>query len=164
MWTGIDPVYNDTRERDNHRYYWSSKMAKDLIILSGKENFSYQEINGYFQDKVILNYLNLLILESIKTFEQMLIDQGEIKEAFFDEHLASQERLVPFLRKAKRLAKFIDMNNIYFQFADIVNKNDSKIFREHLSDYEDFRTDSAHYMPILIPEKFNHTVDSFRAR
>ena len=41
MWTGIDPVYNDTRERDNHRYYWSSKMAKDLIILSGKEKFTY---------------------------------------------------------------------------------------------------------------------------
>lgn len=63
---------------------------------------------------MILNYLNLLVLESIQTFEKLLIDQGEVKEAFFDEHLASQERLVPFLRKAKRLAKFIDMNNIYF--------------------------------------------------
>jgi len=114
MWTGIDPVYNDTRERDNHRYYWSSKMAKDLIILSGKDEFTYSEIAGYFKDKVILNYLNLLILESMQLFEKVLIEHGEIKEAFFDEHLASQERLVPFLKKAKRLAKFIDMNNIYF--------------------------------------------------
>jgi len=56
----------------------------------------------------------MLVLESIQTFEKLLIDHGEVKEAFFDEHLASQERLVPFLRKAKRLAKFIDMNNIYF--------------------------------------------------
>ena len=79
MWTGIDPVHNDTRERDNHRYYWSSKMAKDLIILSGKEQFTYQEIDGYFQDKVILNYLNLLILESIQVFEKALIDHGGVK-------------------------------------------------------------------------------------
>jgi hypothetical protein len=65
MGTGSDPVDNDTRERDNHRDYRSSKMAKDLIILSGKEKFTYQEIKSYFQDKVILNYLNLLVLESI---------------------------------------------------------------------------------------------------
>lgn len=71
---------------------------------------------------------------------------------------------MPFLRKAKRLAKFIDMNNIYFQFADIVNRNDSAIFREALSDFQDFRTDPAHYMPILDPAKFNNTIDSFRAR
>lgn len=56
------------------------------------------------------------------------------------------------------------MNNIYYQFADIVNKNDSAIFREALSDYNDFRTDPVHYMPILDPTKFNNTIDSFRAR
>lgn len=33
-WTKIGPVYNDTRERDTHRYYWSSKMAKDFIMLT----------------------------------------------------------------------------------------------------------------------------------
>ncbi len=63
---------------------------------------------------MILNYLNQLILKSIEIFERVLIDHGDIKETFFDEHLASQERVVPFLRKAKRLAKFIDLNNIYF--------------------------------------------------
>jgi hypothetical protein len=41
MGTGSDPVDNDTRERDNHRDYRSSKMAKDLIILSGKDKFTY---------------------------------------------------------------------------------------------------------------------------
>ena len=56
------------------------------------------------------------------------------------------------------------MNNIYFQFADIVNRNDSAIFREQLSDFEDFRTDPAHYMPVLDPAKFNNTIDSFRAK
>mmetsp|Transcript_41863 Transcript_41863/g.64058 ORF Transcript_41863/g.64058 Transcript_41863/m.64058 type:complete len:194 (-) Transcript_41863:1032-1613(-) len=35
MWTGIDPVHNDTRERDTHRYYWASKTAKDFIMLTG---------------------------------------------------------------------------------------------------------------------------------
>lgn len=35
-WTGINPVYNDTGEQDQHRYYWVSKMSKDLIILTGK--------------------------------------------------------------------------------------------------------------------------------
>jgi len=58
LWTGIDPVYNLTQVRDTHRNYWSAKMAKDLIILSGKEKFSYYDIKGYFDDKVFLNYLN----------------------------------------------------------------------------------------------------------
>ena len=53
-------------------------------------------------------------MKSIEIFERVLIDHGDVKETFFDEHLASQERVVPFLRKAKRLAKFIDLNNIYF--------------------------------------------------
>ena len=55
------------------------------------------------------------------------------------------------------------MNNIYFQFADIVNRNDSAIFKEQLSDFEDFRTDAKHYMPILDPIKYNNTIDTFRA-
>ena len=44
MWTGIHPIYNDTRERDTHRYYWSAKMAKDFIIFTKKDEFKYSEI------------------------------------------------------------------------------------------------------------------------
>jgi|TARA_B110001450_G_scaffold253224_1_gene276296 hypothetical protein len=40
-WTGIHPVFNETMERDIHRYYWTSKMAKDFIIMTGKETFTY---------------------------------------------------------------------------------------------------------------------------
>jgi len=43
-WTGIDPVYNETRERDTHRYYWASKMAKDFVMLTGKREFTYHEV------------------------------------------------------------------------------------------------------------------------
>ena len=35
-WSGIHPKYNDTTERDTHRYYWSAKMAKDYVHLTGK--------------------------------------------------------------------------------------------------------------------------------
>ena len=73
MWTGIDPVYNDTRERDTHRYYWSAKTAKDLIILTGKKTFTYGEIQNYFEERVFLNYLNELILKAIETFEDLLV-------------------------------------------------------------------------------------------
>jgi hypothetical protein len=34
-WTGIGGVFNDTKERDMHRYYWAAKMAKDFTMLTG---------------------------------------------------------------------------------------------------------------------------------
>lgn len=101
-WTGIDPVHNDTRERDTHRYYWSAKMAKDFIILTGKKEFTFQEVEGYFRDRVFLNYLNEMILEAIDIFEDLLIRKGNIKVAFFDEHVPYWARQIPFLKKAKR--------------------------------------------------------------
>lgn len=101
-WTGIDPIHNDTRERDTHRYYWSSKMAKDFIILTGKKEFTFKEVEGYFNDRVFLNYVNEMILEAIDIFEDLLIRKGNIKEAFFDEHVPFWARQIPFLKKAKR--------------------------------------------------------------
>ena len=101
-WTGIDPVHNDTRERDTHRYYWSAKMAKDFIILTGKKEFTFQEVEGYFRDRVFLNYLNEMIREAIDIFEDLLIRKGNIKVAFFDEHVPYWARQIPFLKKAKR--------------------------------------------------------------
>ena len=101
-WTGIDSIHNDTRERDTHRYYWSAKMAKDFIILTGKKDFTIKEVQGYFDDRVFLNYVNEMILESIDTFEELLVRKGNIKQAFFDEHVPFWARQIPFLFKAKR--------------------------------------------------------------
>ena len=153
MWTSIDPVHNDTRERDTHRYYWASKMAKDFTILTGKDSFTYGEMNKFFEDKMIHNYLNELILEAIDIFETVVIEKAGIKEAFFDEHFPYHIRFIPWYRKAKRMSKFIGMDQIYFQFADAVNTNTTRFFSEDLTNYEDFRADSLHYSPILDPKK-----------
>lgn len=157
-------MYNDTKERDTHRYYWSSKMAKDFVMLAGKDEFSYQEVESYFNDKVILNYLNEMVLTSIETFERVLIEKGGIKEAFFDEHFPEHMAKVPWLRKLKRMSKFIDMDNIYFQLAEVAEQNNTKVFRENLSDYQDFRTEEYVYTPILDPRvRKELTVDYFRS-
>jgi hypothetical protein len=65
-WTGIHPVFNDTMERDTHRYYWASKMAKDFVLQTGKKEFKGVEIQSYFENKVILNYLNEVVLAALK--------------------------------------------------------------------------------------------------
>ena len=77
-------------------------MAKDFIIMTKKEQFTYKEVEGYFKDRVFMNYLNELILESIDIFEQILIEEAKIKVAFFDEHLPFWARQIPWLKKAKR--------------------------------------------------------------
>lgn len=160
-WSSIHPKYNDTRERDTHRYYWSAKMAKDYVHLTGKESFTYQEVERGFKDRSYLNYLNELILEAIQIFETLMVEEGEIKDAFFEEHVPYHARKIPHLRVAKRMQKFLSMDSIYFQFADVVNKNQTQIFKEDLSDYNDFRKDKWNYMPILDPIKY--PVDYFRA-
>jgi hypothetical protein len=71
-------------------------------------------VEGYFRDRVFLNYLNEMILEAIDIFEDLLIRKGNIKVAFFDEHVPYWARQIPFLKKAKRQSKFINMDNIYF--------------------------------------------------
>jgi len=160
-WTTIHPKYNDTRERDTHRYYWSAKMAKDLVILTGKESFTYAEVEQGFKDRLYLNYLNELILAAAQTFETLMVEEGDIKDAFFEEHVPFLQRKIPHLRVAKRIQKFLNMDSVYFQFADVINKNSTQIFKEDLSDYNDFRTDKWNYMPVLDPA--NRTVDSFRS-
>lgn len=60
----IHPVYNGTMEQDTIRFYLSAKMAKDVIMLSGKEAFTYEEVEGYFRDRVFLNYLNSMMIEA----------------------------------------------------------------------------------------------------
>jgi len=90
-------------------------MSKDLIILTGKTEFTYNEIDAYFKDKVILNYLNELVLKAIALFEKVLIDKAPIKEAYFTDNIPKLATVnYPFLVKAYRMRKFIDMDSIYF--------------------------------------------------
>lgn len=161
-WTGIHPTHNDTRERDTHRYYWSAKMAKDYIHLTGKESFTYKEVEQGFKDRSYLNYLNEVILAAIQTFESLMIDDGEIKDAFFEEHVPYPARKIPDLRIAKRMQKFLGLDSVYFQFADVINKNSTQIFKEDLSDYNDFRKDKWNYMPIIDPTEY--PVDYFQSQ
>ena len=106
-----------------------------------------------------MNYINELILKAIETFEDLLVREGGIKDAYFTEHIPKLAKSMPFMYRAYRSRKFIDMDQIYFQFADAVNRNDTKIFRENLSNTTDFRTDF-HHIPLF---DSSYTVDSFRA-
>jgi len=110
MWTGVDPVHNDTRERDTHRHYWCSKAAKDFIILTGKKEFTYAEVKSFFDDRVILNYINELILKAIELFEDLLVKEGGINDAFFTEHIPKLAKSMDFMYRAYRSRKFIDMD------------------------------------------------------
>lgn len=56
--TGSGPVFNMTKALSTDRFYWSSKMAKDFVIFTKKEHFSYADIEGYFTDRVVLNFMN----------------------------------------------------------------------------------------------------------
>mmetsp|Transcript_3204 Transcript_3204/g.5347 ORF Transcript_3204/g.5347 Transcript_3204/m.5347 type:complete len:149 (-) Transcript_3204:478-924(-) len=93
----------------------------------------------------------------------MLIDKGEIKEVFFDEHFSTHIRRVPMYRKIKRMSKFVDLDSIYFQFAETIYTNDTKIIKEPLSNLTDFG--EFNYMPILDPRNNSNysSVDYFRS-
>lgn len=43
-----------------------------------------------------------------------MVDDGEIKDAFFEEHVPYHARKIPHLRVAKRMQKFLSMDSIYF--------------------------------------------------
>jgi hypothetical protein len=101
-WTSIGRVFNNTMERDFHRYYWAAKMSKDFIIMTNKTEFSYREIQGYFADKVILNYLNEMLLEAFHIFEHMLMTKGGQRNAIFEENVPERFRNISFLNEAKR--------------------------------------------------------------
>jgi hypothetical protein len=59
------------------------------------------------------------------------------------------------------MVKFINMDNIYYQFAEMINTNSSLNFRENLSNYSDFSTHKLYYKPIL--NHSNFTLDWFRS-
>ena len=53
-------------------------MAKDLIILSGKNTFTKDEIKALFDDKIILMYLNEMILELSNRLIHFLDKKGDV--------------------------------------------------------------------------------------
>lgn len=108
-----------------------------------------------------MNYLNEIILKAYETFEKLMVSDGNIRETYFEEHVPFRLRKIPGLLQAKRMQKFLDMDNIYFQFADVINKNSTKIFKEDLSNYTDFRKNDWNYNPILDPVEY--PIDYFRS-
>jgi len=59
---------------------------------------------------VILNYINELILKAIETFEDMLVAKGGIVDAYFTEAISKLAKSMPFMYRAYRSRKFIDMD------------------------------------------------------
>jgi hypothetical protein len=116
-------------------------------------------VKKYFDERVILNYINELILKAIETFEDLLVKQGGINDAYFTEGISKLAKSMPFMYRAYRSRKFIDMDQIYYQFADAVIHNDTRQFRENLANTSDFRTDY-HYTPLF---NSSYTIESFRA-
>jgi hypothetical protein len=144
-------------ERDTHRYYWAAKGSKDFIMMTGKHEFDYYEVESYFSDKVILNYMNEMMLQSYKVFESMLMYEYGHRDAYFEDRVPKRMRSIPFLNSAKRAMKWLNMDSIYFQFADQIIHNNSRMFKEDLMNTEDFRPET--HVPILE----GRTVDEFRS-
>lgn len=78
-------------------------MAKDFVMLTEKETFDAHEVQSYFEDRVILNYLNELVVSALSTFERFLIDTGKIRDSLFKERVPYDARIVPHLYAARRL-------------------------------------------------------------
>ena len=41
-----------------------------------------------------------------------MVEEGEIKDAFFEEHVPYHARKIPFLRIAKRMQKFLSLDSV----------------------------------------------------
>ena len=83
-------------------------------MLTEKETFDAYEVQSYFDDRAILNYLNELVVSALATFEKFLLETGKIRESFFKEAVPYDARQVPHLYTAKRIMKFVNMDSIYF--------------------------------------------------
>jgi hypothetical protein len=67
-------------------------------------------VQQYFEQRVILNYINELILKAIETFEDFLVKEAGIKDAYFTEYIPKLAKSMPFMYRAYRSRKFIDMD------------------------------------------------------
>lgn len=55
-------VHNNTNVRDMDRNYWGYKGAKEFVMLTQQDEFSLDDIQTFFTQKIILNFLNELYL------------------------------------------------------------------------------------------------------
>ena len=53
---------------DPPRFWYAAKAVKDYILITGKKEFSYKEIENLIESKAILNYMNDLIQWLLDTF------------------------------------------------------------------------------------------------
>jgi len=58
-----------------------------------------------------------MLLEAIKVFHDVVVDYGGIKKVYFDEMAPPTSRNISKLFEAKRSQIFINLDNIYYQFA-----------------------------------------------
>jgi hypothetical protein len=147
-------------QQDTVRHYFSAKMAKDFVMLADKLEFSMDDIEGYFEDKVFLNYINEMMVKQFDDLEYVITHQLNFSDLYYRDRVPVGFRVIPPFNKARRNAEFIEVDAFYFLFADQVLTNQSFLFKENLKNYEDFRNDFRHYRPILDREKF--PVDYFR--
>ena len=70
--------------------------------MTGKNDFTYQEVESYFTDKVILNYLNEMLLEAFHVFNHMLKTKGGQIDALFGDIVPGRMRNITHLNEAKR--------------------------------------------------------------
>jgi hypothetical protein len=58
-----------------------------------------------------------MLLEAFKVFHDVVVDVGGIKKVYFDEMVPPSARNNSKLFEAKRSQIFINLDNIYYQFA-----------------------------------------------
>ena len=135
-------------------------MAKDLIIVSGKTDFSYQDVDGYFRDRVFLNFLNEIVTTEQENFEEMMRSEIGISDAWFGDNVPSHMRNHSHLMRAKRNQRWFKasaaLDNIFTQYAEQAQHNTSFLYKENLYNTSDFSL--KYYKPILK----NVSIDQFR--
>lgn len=67
FWTTLDS-HRHSRILDYSQHYYGYKFAKDFILHSKKEVFTYDEIKEYFETNVMMNYLNDFTLAKVRYY------------------------------------------------------------------------------------------------
>ena len=56
-------------------------------MFTQKEEFTYQEIEGYFKDKVFLNFMNEMMIEMNELYEWTMIHKMNYSDAYFNDRV-----------------------------------------------------------------------------
>lgn len=159
--TGQGPVHNITKVRDTDRFYWVAKMAKDFVLMTGKETFSCSDLKRYFADRVFLNYLNEMQVTLFEHMEYVFTGQMNYSDLYFSDRVSTSVRDIPWMNRVRRDSFFLAKSVYYFMFTDFARTNDFLLFKEDLRNLSDFNTDPVFYKPIVDPKKY--ALDYFRS-